>query len=68
MKARVDPVKCEGFGLCKEILPEVFLLDEWGYAYTEGGGEVPPGREDDARQAVLKCPVDAIVLADSEGS
>lgn len=64
MKARVDPVKCDGFGLCRDILPEVFLLDEWGYAYTEGEGVVPEGGEDRAREAVHKCPVDAITLQD----
>jgi ferredoxin len=62
MKVRVDPVKCEGFGPCHDLLPEVFLLDEWGYAHTEKDGEVPPGREEDARQAAANCPVHAIVV------
>lgn len=62
MRARVDPTKCEGFGPCNETLPEVFLLDEWGYAYTENDGEVPAGREDDARIAEAGCPVHAITI------
>jgi ferredoxin len=64
MKVRVDPATCEGFGPCNESLPEVFLLDEWGYAYTENGGEVPEGKEDLAREAVAGCPVHAISLLD----
>ena len=64
MKAHVDPVKCDGFGTCNDILPEVFLLDEWGYAYTAGEGEVPAGKEQEAREAVYKCPVKAISLRD----
>jgi ferredoxin len=61
VKVRVDPVKCEGYGVCAEHLAEVFKLDEWGYAYVEGDGEVPAGREEDARKAINDCPTDAIV-------
>ena len=46
------------------ILPEVFLLDEWGYAYTENQGEVPAGREELAREAVAECPVHAISITE----
>jgi ferredoxin len=62
MKARVDPVKCEGFGDCNETLPDVFLLDEWGYAYTVDGGVVPEGKEGAARLAEAGCPVHAIII------
>jgi ferredoxin len=62
MKARVDPVKCEGFGPCHDLAPEVFLLDEWGYAYTERGGDVPVGMEEQARQAAQNCPAHAITV------
>jgi ferredoxin len=64
MKVRVDPVKCEGFGTCNAMFPEVFLLDEWGYAYTENNGEVPEDKEDLARETVAACPVHAISLVD----
>lgn len=40
MKVHIDPTKCDGVCLCHEILPEVFLLDEWGYAYAENDGAV----------------------------
>jgi ferredoxin len=62
MKAHVDPETCEGFGLCSEILPEVFVLDEEGYAHAGDDGEVTADREDDARRAVHTCPVKAITL------
>jgi ferredoxin len=64
MKAHVDPVKCEGFGTCRDVLPEVFLLDEWGYAYVEGDGQVPEGKETQAREAVALCPVHAITVTE----
>jgi ferredoxin len=64
MKAHVNPAKCEGFGLCQEVLPEVFLLDEWGYAYVDGNGEVPAGMQTKAREAAAICPVHAITATD----
>ena len=67
MKVRVDPVQCEGFGTCHDIFPELFLLDEWGYAYAEGEGDVPDDREHLAREAVRKCPVNAIILQTDAG-
>jgi ferredoxin len=27
----VDPVACTGHGLCAELLPELIVLDAWGY-------------------------------------
>jgi ferredoxin len=62
MRIRIDPVKCEGFGPCNDVIPEVIKLDEWGYALVEGGGEVPPGLEDKAREAVVTCPVHAVMV------
>ena len=64
MRAHVDPVKCDGFGECRDALPDVFLLDEWGYAYVEQDGYVPEGKEDLARQAVIRCPVQAVSLSE----
>jgi ferredoxin len=62
MKAHVDPVACDGFGTCAQILPEVFVLDEWGYASTPADGVVPADQEAAAREAVHKCPANAISL------
>ena len=28
---QVDPVRCDGFGHCAELAPELVTLDEWGY-------------------------------------
>lgn len=59
MKVRVDPAKCQAHGECNSICPEVFKLDEWGYAYTDEE-EVPPELEESAREAVEACPEAAI--------
>ena len=60
MRVRVDPSKCDAFGVCAEHLAEVFTLDEWGYASTEDDGEVPAGKDDLARKAIKDCPTQAI--------
>ena len=60
MKVHVDPTKCEGYGTCVTHLPEVFKLDEWGYAYVEADGAVRPDDDDRARRAIFDCPVHAI--------
>jgi ferredoxin len=64
MKVKINSDTCEGYGTCAAILPEVFLLDEWGYAYVTNGGIVPSTRNDDAREAVASCPVHAITADD----
>lgn len=60
MRVRVDAELCAGYGTCVSIADSVFELDEWGYAYVKADGEVEPGHEADARQAVLECPMHAI--------
>ena len=60
MKVRVDPAKCQAHGECNRICPDVFHLDEWGYAYAEGDGLVPEGLEAAALEAVEACPEEAI--------
>ncbi len=28
---RIDPVACEGVGICAHLAPDVVSLDQWGY-------------------------------------
>ena len=54
-RLRVDPIVCEGRGLCAEVLPELITLDDWGFPIIRGG-EVPGPLLADAREAVRVCP------------
>jgi len=63
MKVRVDPGICAGFSVCLGLCPEVFELDDDGYAVVRVG-EVPPEFEDAVRTAVSQCPSGAISLGD----
>jgi ferredoxin len=62
MRVHIDPAKCEGFGPCADAAPEIFQLDEWGYAMTLNDGVVPQGLEEAAQRAVDACPVGAISI------
>ena len=62
MKARVDASKCQAYGICNEVAPSIFELDEWGYASVHGHGAVPAGEEELTRQAQRGCPALAVVV------
>jgi ferredoxin len=52
---RVDPIACDGHGLCADMLPERIELDEWGYPIVDRApvqGEVATH----ARRALAACP------------
>ena len=61
MKVRVDPITCDGRGVCAELFPERITLDDWGYPIVD---ETPI---DDrllphAKRAVEQRPVIALRL------
>jgi len=41
----VDPIACDGAGVCAELLPEMITLDPWGFPIIHGD-EVPDGLVD----------------------
>jgi ferredoxin len=62
MRVEVDPIACDGHGLCAELLPELIALDEWGYPLI-ADADVPPELEALARRAVSVCPTLALRLS-----
>ena len=58
---RVDPIVCEGHGLCAELFPERIQLDDWGYPIIDGE-PIPRALAGHARRAVAACPVLALRL------
>ena len=63
MRFVIDPIACDAHGLCVEMLPEVFTLDDWGYPIL-AAAEVPGRLERIARAAVSACPTLALRLVD----
>ena len=58
---RVDPIACDGHGLCAELFPEWIELDDWGYPILDPR-PVPAGLDEHARRAVKECPKLALRL------
>lgn len=58
----INPIGCDGYGVCAELLPEWIRLDDWGFPVIVDGA-VPPDLLDKARWAVANCPALALRLA-----
>jgi ferredoxin len=61
MRLRVNPIGCVGHGICAELIPEVIVLDEWGYPIVKPGA-VPADLHAHARRAANACPTIALLL------
>jgi ferredoxin len=57
----IDPVACDAYGYCAELLPEAITLDEWGYPIVDGR-PLPLELVALAKRAVRDCPRRAITL------
>jgi ferredoxin len=58
-RLHIDWTRCDGRGLCGELLPEVLAEDDWGYPVARDGRPepgVPESLEGHARRAVRDCP------------
>jgi ferredoxin len=61
---KVDPVACDGHGICAELFPERIRLDDWGYPIISDP-EIPEALLDHARRAADACPKLALRLQQS---
>ena len=62
MRVQIDAGLCQGHGRCYDLSPDLFGEDEDGYGTVSGNGQVPAGREDDARLAAANCPESAVAV------
>ena len=60
MRLRIDPVACEGIGLCAQLADRTITLDRWGYPIL--ANELDARDVEDARRAVRACPRRALWL------
>lgn len=61
LRVRVDPIRCTAFGFCAEFCPELFDLDEWGYAWLRQD-ETTSAAENLVRETARLCPRKAILV------
>ena len=59
MTVSVDRIRCDGSGLCADLLPEMIALDDWGYPIVDPR-PVPPHLLPHARRAIASCPLLAL--------
>ena len=65
-RLRVNPILCDAYGHCAELLPELVRADEWGYPIVSESA-VPDDLLDEARRTVAACPRLALFLEQAEG-
>lgn len=58
---RVDPIACDGHGLCAELFPERISLDDWGFPVIDPT-PIPRQLAQHAQRAVGECPKCALRL------
>ena len=58
---RVNPIACDGHGVCAELLPEIIELDPWGYPILMSA-KVPRDLVGHAKRAAATCPTLALIL------
>ena len=61
MRVTVDPDLCEANGVCANLVPQVFDLDDDDVLHITAG-EVPADLTDKVRLAVQSCPKMALSL------
>ena len=59
----VDPIACDGIGLCAHLAPDVIELDPWGFPIVTEG-ELDRSERAQARRAARGCPRRALHLLD----
>jgi ferredoxin len=57
----IDPILCDGYGICGELFSEWIRPDDWGYPIIRQD-EIPPELLARARWAVSNCPALALSL------
>lgn len=65
MRVSVDSEKCQGHNRCYAIAPDLFDVDDLGYATVVGDGVVPAALEEQAKLAAANCPEYAITVEEA---
>jgi len=61
VRLRVDWIRCDGYGLCGDLLPDLIGLDEWRYPILPRE-PLDRGQLHEVQRAVDCCPMKALIL------
>ncbi len=61
LRLRVDPVACEGVGICAHLASAVITVDSWGYPIVPAQ-ELAPRDRRQVEAAVAACPRRALFV------
>jgi ferredoxin len=61
----LDPIRCQGHGICALCCPERITLDQWGYPKLDPTPLARPAELARARRAVAACPKGALTLEET---
>jgi ferredoxin len=64
LSVRINPIACDAHGICVELLPELFRLDDWGYPVIDVPA-IPAELEPLARKATDACPTLAVMIEET---
>ncbi|PND58088.1 ferredoxin [Mycobacterium sp. ENV421] len=67
LRLHIDWTRCDGRGLCSELLPQLLSRDDWGYPRSRDNSwepAVPGPVVKYARRAVARCPRLALTLVE----
>ena len=64
MKIKYNRELCQGHNRCYMLAPEIFDVDDEGYAVLKVEGELSEGLQEKAQLCVDNCPEYAIEIAD----
>jgi ferredoxin len=64
MRVKVNSELCQGHNRCYALAPDLFDVDDFGYAHARFEDELPVGMEPLARLAEANCPEHAVELLD----
>ena len=59
----VDPIACDGHGVCAELFPEGIRRDPWGFPILDRR-EIPEELLEHAERAAASCPRLALYLVE----
>jgi ferredoxin len=67
VKLLVNPVACDGIGMCTQLAPDVVTTDSWGFPVVPNR-ELSKSEVKQTKRAVAGCPKRALLLVQSRAT